>query len=183
MDIPDSRQETNEHILRVRELLCIIQNKLEARGFMHDQSKLIPPEKPIIDSMIGRLKTLTYGSPEYKDALKDLGPALAHHYEHNTHHPEHYQKQVCIICFTEYPSTHKENCPKCHNGTMTVEPHVAGMSLLDVIEMLCDWKAAGERGANGSIEKSLKVNRERFKISEQLHSILENTVRELGWSN
>ncbi len=55
------------------------------------------------------------------------------------------------------------------------------MSLLDVIEMLCDWKAAGERHHDGSMERSLRVNRERFSISPQLQQILENTARELGW--
>lgn len=149
----DSRQETLEHILRVRELLYIVQNKLEARGFAHDQTKLGPNEKPIFDRVTGKLKGLTYGSYEYKASLKDLGPALTHHYANNSHHPEHYQ-----------------------NG-------VDGMSLLDVLEMLCDWKAAGERHADGSITRSLAVNRGRFKISDQLHAILENTVRELGWSN
>lgn len=149
----DSRQDTIEHILRVRELLYIVQNRLEARGFAHDQSKLGPNEKPIFDSVTQKLKGLTYGSDEYKASLKDLGPALAHHYANNSHHPEHYQ-----------------------NG-------VDGMSLLDVVEMLCDWKAAGERHTDGSIARSLAVNRERFKISDQLHSILENTARELGWLN
>lgn len=147
----DSRQETIKHILRVRELLYIIQNKLEARGFAHDLSKLGPNEKPIFDKVTGRLRGLTYGSDEYKESLKELGPALEHHYANNSHHPEHYPLGV------------------------------AGMSLLDVIEMLCDWKAAGERHADGSMERSLTVNHTRFKISDQLLSVLENTARELGW--
>ena len=58
---------------------------------------------------------------------------------------------------------------------------IAGMSLLSVVEMLCDWKAASERTAQGSIAASLAHNKERFGISEQLASILANTVRELGW--
>lgn len=147
----DSRQDTISHILRVRELLYIVQNKLEERGFLHDQTKLGPNEKPIYDIVTPRLRGLTYGSDEYKESLKSLGPALTHHYANNSHHPEHY-----------------------NNG-------VDGMSLLDVIEMLCDWKAAGERHADGSITRSLSVNRGRFKICDQLQSILENTARELRW--
>ena len=58
---------------------------------------------------------------------------------------------------------------------------INGMTLLDLIEMLCDWKAAGERHADGSMERSLMVNQERFHIGEQLQSILENTARELGF--
>jgi len=55
------------------------------------------------------------------------------------------------------------------------------MTLLDVVEMLCDWKAASERTKQGSIAASLTHNKERFGISDQLAAILENTVRELGW--
>lgn len=146
----DSRHDTEGHILRVRELLYIVQGKLEERGFKHDRSKLGDVEKPAFDRA-QRLKTITYGSPEYKDCLKELGPALEHHYANNAHHPEHYK-----------------------NG-------IDGMSLLDLVEMLCDWKAAGERHADGSMDRSLKVNRDRFKISDQLYSILENTAKEMEW--
>lgn len=177
----DSRPETIEHIMRVRELLYIVQNKLEARGFAHDQSKLGPEEKPIFDRVTGRLKGMTYGSDEYRASIAELGPALVHHYANNSHHPEHYQKDVCIICFAEFPAGSKAVCDRCGNGQFSTEPNVDGMSLLDLIEMLCDWKAAGERHADGSIVRSLTVNKTRFKISDQLQSILENTAREMGW--
>lgn len=55
------------------------------------------------------------------------------------------------------------------------------MSLLDLIEMLCDWKAAGERHADGSMERSLRLNKDRFKIGDQLQSILQNTAKEMKW--
>jgi hypothetical protein len=55
------------------------------------------------------------------------------------------------------------------------------MSLLDLIEMFCDWKAAGERHANGNFAESLNINRERFGMSPQLAEIFENTRKELGW--
>jgi hypothetical protein len=55
------------------------------------------------------------------------------------------------------------------------------MSLLDLLEMLCDWKAASERHADGDIARSLRINRERFGIDGQLAAILENTAVELQW--
>jgi hypothetical protein len=55
------------------------------------------------------------------------------------------------------------------------------MSLLDVVEMLCDWKAASERTKQGSIAQSLAYNEQRFSIDPQLAIILQNTVRELNW--
>jgi hypothetical protein len=61
------------------------------------------------------------------------------------------------------------------------ERGINGMSLFDLLEMLCDWKAAGERHADGCVKRSLKVNKERFKLSDQLASVLHNTAVECGW--
>lgn len=147
----DSRSETEAHINRVRALLSECVTNIVERTRVHDASKLLPPEKEAFDRVTGKLKGMTYGSAEYKTALAELGPALKHHYAHNSHHPEFY------------------------------EAGIDGMSLLDLIEMLCDWKAAGERHADGSIKRSFEVNRERFKVGEQLQGVLENTAWELGW--
>jgi hypothetical protein len=58
---------------------------------------------------------------------------------------------------------------------------IDGMSLVDLIEMLCDWKAATERHDDGCIKASLEHNEERFKIGGQLGMILRNTVERFGW--
>jgi hypothetical protein len=148
----DSRPDTEAHIQRVRSLLTEAVHNLIRRGGVHDQSKLESPEKEMFDEFTPRLRAMTYGSDEYKACLTEMRQtALAHHYAHNSHHPEHYENSF------------------------------DGMSLLDVLEMLCDWKAAGERHADGSLAKSLEINRERFGLSPQLHAILVNTARELGW--
>jgi hypothetical protein len=52
------------------------------------------------------------------------------------------------------------------------------MTLIDLVEMLADWRAAGERNKDGNIRKSIAVNSSRFKLSPQLRTILENTARE-----
>lgn len=77
--------------------------------------------------------------------------ALAHHYANNRHHPEHHE-----------------------NG-------IAGMTLLDLNEMLSDWKGASERHGQNSLETSIAAMAKRFSISKQVAAILVNTVRELGW--
>lgn len=150
MSTYDSRPETYEHIARVRGLLLEAAGDLLRRGHEHDSSKLVDPEREAFDRMTPALKTLTYGSNEYKAALTELGPALAHHYARNSHHPEHYE-----------------------NG-------VRGMSLLDLVEMLCDWKAATERHTNGDLGKSIEINQGRFGFGDELRQILENTARELA---
>lgn len=147
----DSTNDTKAHISRVQELIDVSCGNLYRRSNEHDRSKLLAPEKEAFDEYTPKLKNSTYGSDEYKGFLAGLKVALDHHYANNSHHPEHYE-----------------------NG-------IDGMSLFDLVEMLSDWKAAGERHADGSMERSLRVNKDRFKISPQLQSILENTVRELGW--
>jgi hypothetical protein len=147
----DSRPDTEKHIETVRGFLGDVQGNIAGRSLLHDQSKLDEPEKSMYDEFTPKLRGSTYGSNEYKGFLKDMGDALQHHYAVNSHHPEHYE-----------------------NG-------INGMSLLDLIEMLADWKAAGMRHANGNIEQSLEINRKRFGMSDQLFEIFKNTVKELGW--
>lgn len=149
----DSTNDTIEHIENVQKLLEQVVINLEYRAANHDESKLQEPEKSMYDEFAPKLRASTYGSDEYKQFLKDMGPALQHHYQNNSHHPEHWL-----------------------NG-------INGMSLLDLIEMLADWKAAGMRHADGDILESLRINQKRFGISDQLIEILENTVRELIWNN
>ncbi len=57
------------------------------------------------------------------------------------------------------------------------------MSLFDLIEMLMDWKAAGERHPGGmNIAPSVEISSDRFSVDEQLKTILMNTTREMGWT-
>ena len=147
----DSTDDTLEHKQHVRMFLHRYIGELIDRQIHHDDSKLEEPEKSTYDEFTPKLRESTYGSDEYKQFLIDMGPALQHHYEHNSHHPEHYP-----------------------NG-------INGMSLLDLLEMLADWKAAGMRHADGNIQQSLEINRRRFTMSDQLFEIFQNTIRELGW--
>jgi hypothetical protein len=50
------------------------------------------------------------------------------------------------------------------------------MNLIDLIEMLCDWKAATLRHKNGDIYESLEINSKRFKYDKQLKNIFKNTI-------
>ena len=141
----DSTQDTLDHIAKVRQNLWEFTHELERRGQEHDASKLQSPEKEAFDEVTPKLRGLTYGSEEYKANIAKLGEALKHHYAVNSHHPEHYS-----------------------NG-------IDGMTLLDVVEMFCDWKAATERHADGNLERSIEINRERFGMSDQLAAIFQNT--------
>lgn len=146
----NSKQETLEHIKRVSYYLSEFSKEMLRRGQVHDQSKLESPELEMFDEVTGVLKGLTYGSEEYKEQLTKLKPALDHHYANNSHHPEHYP-----------------------NG-------IDGMDLFDLVEMFYDWKAASERHANGDIVRSIEINKDRFKMSEQLVNIFNNTANNIN---
>lgn len=141
----DSREETKKHINNVATLLREFSLALKERAENHDKSKLETPEVEVFDVVTPKLKGLTYGSPEYKKSLEDMGPALEHHYSNNKHHPEYWK-----------------------NG-------IEDMTLVDIVEMLCDWQAATLRHDTGDIVKSINHNAQRFNISEQLKKILLNS--------
>lgn len=98
-----------------------------------------------------KLNSTPYGTDEYRQALEGVKASVSEHYRHNSHHPEHYKDGV------------------------------ADMSLFDLLEMLADWKAAGEQN-DGSIEKSFGVNESRYHVPSAIMVLLWNTARELGWT-
>lgn len=147
----DSKPDTLEHIKQVNAYLLNFISELAIRARDHDASKLEAPEKPAFDKATPKLKALTYGSEEYEDSKRLLGQALSHHYEHNPHHPEFHK-----------------------NG-------VDDMTLIDLLEMLADWKAATLRHKDGDLYNSIHINSKRFKISGQLAQILLNTAKAEGW--
>jgi hypothetical protein len=148
----DSRPATLFHNQRVGELMVQVVKEALDRSTCHDRSKTEPPEVEVFDEFTPKLKTSTYGSDEYKGFLEAMGEGLKHHYEHNRHHPEFFG-----------------------------EDGVNGMTIVDLIEMLADWKAATERHDDGDLAKSLEIQRERFGLSDQLVRILYNTAAHFEW--
>ncbi len=85
----DSTADTVKHIQQVQYLLQLVIEELLTRSRKHDKTKLESPEKEVFDEYTPKLKNSTYMSEEYKQFLKDMKPALDHHYAENGHHPEH----------------------------------------------------------------------------------------------
>jgi hypothetical protein len=143
----DSRVDNLLHIIEVQRNMRLVVEQLLERLVEHDQSKLVPPERELFDIYTGRLQGLNVGTPAYEENRRMMGPALAHHYRCNSHHPEHYP-----------------------NG-------ILGMSLLDLIEMLCDWKASCMRSQTPrDVRQSIEELQSRFKYSDELKQIFLNTV-------
>lgn len=144
-----AKLETVKHIHKVRAYLYQMIKELDNRAFLHDKSKLESPEQETFGKYTSELAKTEYGTPEYDALLAKVRPALEHHYANNRHHPQHWP-----------------------NG-------IDDMTLIDLVEMLCDWKAATERIKDGNIRKSIDHNVQRFGLSPQLAKIFHNTVREM----
>ena len=87
-----------------------------------------------------------YGSEEYKQKIKRWNKVFKHHYQYNRHHPEHY------------------------------EYGVSEMTLIDIVEMMCDWLGYKD---TTTVTEALKVCDEqmaRYDISEELRQIILNTL-------
>jgi len=122
--------------------------KLIWRGIIHDYSKFSFYESKSYGRYLPEFKKVKYGSQEYNNILKKFQPAIDHHYSFNRHHPQHF------------------------------EAGYISMNLLDIVEMFFDWKAASRKKiGTGSLDKSLDINIERFKMSEDIVRIMKNSLR------
>lgn len=147
----DVMRETVSHVRRVSALMMQAISGLQTRAIEHDDSKFSEEEFESFAAETPLLKSLSYNTPPYEEARKRLGVALEHHYANNRHHPEFHP-----------------------NG-------IQDMDLLDLIEMLADWKAATERHADGSLARSLFQNAKRFKYNNQTAKLLARTALNLKW--
>lgn len=147
MTIAECQVDTIRHIENVRKYLRFIIDRLITRGIEHDRLKLESPEVEIFTEYTPKLAQSTYGSEEYHTFLKKMDVALQHHYANYRHHPEHFERGI------------------------------NDMNLVDIVEMLCDWKAASMRHNDGNLLKSIEINARRFGYDDQLKQILINTAK------
>jgi hypothetical protein len=144
-----AREAHLQHIARVRTRLFAVSRDFHERGENHDISKLVSPEREAFEAAHHKMWGLTYGTPEYDEARLAMGPALQLHYQNNDHHPEH------------FPGGIKD------------------MSLIHLMEMVCDWHVAVRNHKDGDITKSIDGNQGRFGYSDELKQIMHNTVKHL----
>lgn len=145
----DSTIDTKKHIEIIQKVFNdVIIPELEKRAEEHDQSKLTSPEKETYDEYIPLLKDTKFGTPEYNKLRDEMAKkGTKHHFDVNRHHPEHFKHGI------------------------------KDMTLIDVLEMVCDWYAASQCSDTGFLP-GLKANKERFGMSDELETIIENTYKE-----
>lgn len=95
-------------------------------------------------------KHQVFGSEAYSRNMARMKPAIDHHNKHNRHHPEFFEDGIC------------------------------GMHLIDLLEMMCDWKASTLIHPGGDLMLSIEINQKRFGYSDEMARILKNTA---SWLN
>lgn len=141
--------DTLIHQNHVLHYLMFMVKDLLDRAEHHDEAKMEPGEVEYFDK-VGMLKrSTTYNSEAYADQLKILDPALKHHYGKYRHHPEHFKHGV------------------------------RDMTLVDLLELICDWKASSTEHQDGNILLSIDDNQSRFNYGPEISAILRNTVNML----
>ena len=146
-------QDTRNHINNVQRYMTNVIADLLNRSFKHDSSKYDAVEAHTYAKVVPMFKGKVYGTPEHKAVGDMLGDAWKHHEENNDHHTGYYE-----------------------NG-------INDMSLLSIIEMLCDWKAASLRNPNQIFSESCLLNCKKYGVDEQLTKIIFNTAESLGMFN
>ena len=139
------------HISEVSENLLAMKSDLEKRAIAHDRSKLEALEFDSFVRTRAQFKKANYGTKEYQECTDLIKPAIDHHHKNNRHHT----------------TFHK-------NG-------FADMNLLDILEMLADWKAASRRSPSLTFKDSLPRAFNKYKIPENMQRHILNTLQYLGW--
>lgn len=138
--------ETILHVSEVNENLETIASELRKRGCAHDRTKFQALEFDAFVSTREKFKKANYGMPEYQECIDAVKPAVDHHHQNNRHHTGFHAKGV------------------------------NDMNLIDLAEMLADWKAAERRSPDKKLVDTLAYAYNKYGIGEQLGQVLRNTL-------
>jgi hypothetical protein len=118
------------------------------RANQHDNSKYEDAEFIPYSEVIDEFEKYPYGSKERDALYESIKPAAEHHHKRNRHHPEYHPDGI------------------------------DGMNLVDLIEMLVDWKSATQNHPDnpGNLRNSIALATKKYNISPQLARILYNTA-------
>ena len=124
----------------VRLALTRVVHALEDRAIEHDASKMLDDEFAGFARINAVARLHKFGSPEYKDSMKQERATIDLHFSRNSHHPER----------PRLLGEAAEVARGLPDDATYWEAHgAAAMTFLDVIEMVCDWWGA-RRGYDDS---------------------------------
>lgn len=136
------------HLTELRRGIQRITQELDRRALAHDLSKFGGDEFSGFARINKAAREHPYGSEEYRAGLRQEKPTIDLHYRRNSHHPEHHEVGGVNPAIPRYGE---------------VQPRAAAMGFLDLIEMVCDWRAAYlGYGSQGTWEENIVRQRERY---------------------
>lgn len=138
-------KDLQQHRAWVAEGMHYIIREIATRSHNHDDSKMSEIERDAYIEPVWQLNHdgPEYGTEEYKALCKQMGEGWKHHIKHNDHHPEHFDNDL------------------------------SKMNLVQLIEMVCDWRAASKRKGN---HPAKAIEFMKAELSPQLEAILRNTI-------
>jgi len=139
-----------KHKEDIAKMLAKFAGEISYRSAIHDNSKFDTDEFNACSENVNEFGKHEFDSPGERELRLRLSDAFSSHRKKNRHHPEHFD-----------------------NG-------IDGMNLIDLLEMVADWRSASNRNAGDSIRKSLPIVQEKYKISPQLMNVLTNTIRDFN---
>ena len=140
-------------VIRHREIvgdyLASIAGYLRWRAREHDRSKLQFDEFEGFTRINKTARNHAYGSKEYDESLASA-------------------KQEGGCCSLHFSRNR-------HHPEFFENPK--DMGLFDLIELVCDWKAATETYGNNTLAESLEVQRKRFDFDDWQWKVIDDVVR------
>lgn len=138
----------------IKTLLTILSHQVLVRTYLlrlahqlEERALLHDLSKFSLDEFEGMvsLNSIARGQRLDSPGYKDTlrSEAIKLHWSRNSHHPEY----------------HKDG--------------IKDMSLLDLIEMVIDWRAASETYKRTSFGESLQIQKERFKMTEEQYRLIQ----------
>lgn len=144
----DRTQNFVEHKTTVVQYLLYITEDLRHRAVVHDDSKLDQFEKDMYDALSKEYKHHKSKSNISEKSKMIIKRGLEHHYCLNNHHPEHFK-----------------------NG-------INDMTLIDIIEMLCDWMTYADR-CHKDINEIIDYYQHKYNFSNEFKTLINNTIKDI----
>lgn len=139
------------HRIAVQRNLRRISQQIEARIIEHDSSKFQEDEFEGFVEINVVARVHPYGSEEYKNSISH-NKAVELHWSRNRHHPEY---------------------------NRDIGKGVEAMTLVDMIELVCDWKAASETYGQTSFQESLAIQSKRFNLTPEQEYVIGLIARSI----
>lgn len=140
-----------QHTAHLRALMGRIAALIVERGAVHDLSKLNTDEFEGFARINRVAREQKFGSPEYEAAMERERPTIDLHFSRNRHHPERPR-------LIGEAAERERGLPD--DATYHYAVAAASMEWLDIVEMVCDWRAAqlGYGDTSRTWEQNVELN-------------------------